>query len=267
MTDNSIAARPAPYMLSVLRIVVALLFLEHGLSRLFGWPSALPTPPLTLYWFAGAIELCRRAAVRAWPVHAAGGVLDVGRDGGRLFSQPAPRNFFPILNGGDSAILYCFIFLYFAFAVPGRGASTRSWDPRARAGCRRPNSFRPQGDWRDRLRPAHHLAVVPREDRAQQRRSGACGTMSIDIGEPARHSPRRQLDRREPHVATGVDHRRRRRHRPRICAAFTARAPRFSSAISTTRRLRRSPRKSPASSPAAATWQAAPRSSAWCQRL
>ena len=56
--ERSAIARYAPEVLSVVRIIVALLILEHGLSRLFGFPSALPSPPLfTLYWFAGAIEL------------------------------------------------------------------------------------------------------------------------------------------------------------------------------------------------------------------
>src|SRR5205085_1746181 len=50
--------RLSPYLLTALRIVAALLFLEHGLSRLFGFPSPLPTPHMfTLLWFAGAIEL------------------------------------------------------------------------------------------------------------------------------------------------------------------------------------------------------------------
>jgi putative oxidoreductase len=52
------AERYAPYVLSIVRIVAALLFLEHRTSRLFGWPSPLPSPALfSMYWFAGAIEL------------------------------------------------------------------------------------------------------------------------------------------------------------------------------------------------------------------
>ena len=58
MSIETFALRYAPVVLSVLRIVAALLFLEHGTSRLFGWPSPIPTPGfMSMYWFAGAIEL------------------------------------------------------------------------------------------------------------------------------------------------------------------------------------------------------------------
>src|SRR4030088_74197 len=70
VTIQDTAARYAPYVLSIVRIAAALLFFEHGTSRLFGWPSPLPTPaPLSMYWFAGAIELVGGAppAVRLFP--------------------------------------------------------------------------------------------------------------------------------------------------------------------------------------------------------
>ena len=58
MIEPDAVERYAPYVLSLLRIVAALLFFEHGASRLFGWPSPLPAPAwFSMYWFAGAIEL------------------------------------------------------------------------------------------------------------------------------------------------------------------------------------------------------------------
>ena len=113
-------ARYEPYILSIVRVVVALLFFEHGLSRLFGFPSPLPTPALfSMYWFAGAIELVGGALVALGLFTRAAALIMSGEMAFAYFMSHAPHGFFPILNRGDGAILYCFIFLYLAFAGAG----------------------------------------------------------------------------------------------------------------------------------------------------
>jgi putative oxidoreductase len=110
----------APRMLSILRTVAALIFFEHGTQKLLGFPPTdKPPDVLSLSWISGVFEL------------VGGALLAVG-----LFTRPvafvlsgnmafaywlahAPRSFFPVLNGGDAAILYCFVFLYLVFAGGG----------------------------------------------------------------------------------------------------------------------------------------------------
>jgi putative oxidoreductase len=111
-----------PIVLSVLRIVAGLLFLEHGAIKLLGFPpgSPMPMPPaLTLLWFAGLIELVGGALIAAGLFTRSAAFLCAGEMAVAYFMGHAPHGFFPANNMGDAAILYCFIFLYLCAAGPG----------------------------------------------------------------------------------------------------------------------------------------------------
>lgn len=121
MRDRTAAfERRRPYVLSLLRIMAGRLFLEHGMAKVFGFPphGAIPVYP-NIEWFAGRIELFggTLVALGLWTRPIAflvSGEMAVG-----YFLDHAPRSFFPLLNGGDSIILYCFVFLYLVFAGAG----------------------------------------------------------------------------------------------------------------------------------------------------
>ena len=119
MTLEDRAMRLAPYVLSIVRIVVALLFFEHGLSKMFGFPSPRMPDLFTLSWFSGALEFVGGALLAAGLFTRATAFILSGEMAFAYFLAHAPRGFFPILNHGDGAILYCFIFLYIAFAGGG----------------------------------------------------------------------------------------------------------------------------------------------------
>jgi putative oxidoreductase len=113
--------RLAPYVLSIVRIMVALLFFEHGLAKLFGFPQQ-PMPPPALFslaWFSGAIELVGGALAAVGLFTRAAAFIMSGEMAIGYFMAHAPQSFFPLINRGDGAILYCFIFLYLVFAGPG----------------------------------------------------------------------------------------------------------------------------------------------------
>ncbi len=110
-----------PYVLALLRIMTALLFLEHGTQKLLGFPpSPNPGPALfSLGGIAGLIEIVGGVLVTIGLFTRAAAFIVSGEMAFAYFLAHAPRNFFPVLNGGDAAILYCFIFFYLVFAGPG----------------------------------------------------------------------------------------------------------------------------------------------------
>lgn len=110
----------APRVLSIVRIVAALLFFEHGSQKLLGFPPAEHMPEvLSLSWIAGALELVGGALLALGLFTRPVAFVLSGEMAVAYFIAHAPSSFFPILNRGDAAILYCFIFFYLVIAGPG----------------------------------------------------------------------------------------------------------------------------------------------------
>jgi putative oxidoreductase len=110
----------APRVLSVLRIVAALLFFEHGTAKLLGFPASPHSPEfLSLSWIAGVLELVGGALLIVGLFTRPVAFILSGQMAFAYWLAHAPQNAFPLLNNGDAAILYCFIFLYLAFAGGG----------------------------------------------------------------------------------------------------------------------------------------------------
>jgi putative oxidoreductase len=109
-----------PRILSIVRIVVGLLFLEHGTSKMLGFPPGTAAPAVFgLIWFSGLIELVGGALVAVGLFTRIAAFIVSGEMAFAYFLSHAPHGFFPLLNRGEAAVLYCFIFLYFAVAGGG----------------------------------------------------------------------------------------------------------------------------------------------------
>jgi putative oxidoreductase len=125
-------SRYTPEMRSILRIVVALLLFEHGLSKLFGFPSSHMPVMFTLSWYAGVIEFVGGGLLALGLFTRLSAFVMSGEMAFAYFLSHAPHSFFPIVNRGDGAILYCFIFLYFVFADGGPWSLDALWRPNRR---------------------------------------------------------------------------------------------------------------------------------------
>jgi len=116
----------APHALAVLRIVTALLFIEHGTAKLFGFPAmqmagdapAGGLPPLML--IGGILEVFGGLAILVGFLTRPVAFILAGEMAVAYWMMHVPSGgFFPLTNGGDSAVLFCFVFLYLVFAGPG----------------------------------------------------------------------------------------------------------------------------------------------------
>jgi putative oxidoreductase len=107
-----------PYILSILRIVAALLFLQHGLQKYFNFPSAGP-PMRPLLYAQGAIEIIGGVLLFVGIYSRVVAFILAGDMAFAYFLAHSPRSFYPAVNGGDAALLFCFVFFYVFFAGGG----------------------------------------------------------------------------------------------------------------------------------------------------
>src|SRR5688572_8178433 len=121
---------------ALLRVVTGLLFMQHGVQKLFGllidpsrpWGGA--PPMFSQFWFAGVLECFGGALIVLGLLTRPVAFLLAGEMAVAYFQAHAPRNFWPILNRGENVVLFCFVFLHL-FAV---GAGPWSVDALRRGG-------------------------------------------------------------------------------------------------------------------------------------
>jgi putative oxidoreductase len=128
-----------PRALGLLRIVVGLLFLQHGLNKFFGFPaSPLPHHPYVLFslvpGLAAILETLGSSLIILGLFTRPVAFILSGEMAFAYFMAHAPRSFFPMANGGDAAVFYCFVFLYFFVAGSGAWSLDRLRAPAETAG-------------------------------------------------------------------------------------------------------------------------------------
>jgi putative oxidoreductase len=128
MTIADFTARWAPKLLSVLRIVAAFTYMTHGTQKLFGVPALEPKPPVelfSLFGAAGVIETFGGLLLLLGLFTRPTAFLLSGEMAVAYFTAHWPKSFWPILNGGEHTVLFCFLYLYLAAAGGGEWALDR----------------------------------------------------------------------------------------------------------------------------------------------
>ena len=121
MTETTLAAW-SPRALAVLRIVAALLFILHGAAKVFGLPEGVPPGQqslMTLFGVGGLLEFAGGLLLLVGLFTRPAAFILSGEMAVAYFMFHAPNSLYPAANGGDAAILFCFVFLYLVFAGPG----------------------------------------------------------------------------------------------------------------------------------------------------
>jgi putative oxidoreductase len=111
----------SPYCLSLLRFMTGLVFLQHGTSKYLDFPHSQYSGVslMSMDGAAGVIELVCGGLIVLGLLTRPAAFLASGTMAVAYFMVHAPQSFFPLLSGGDEAILYCFVFFYLVFAGPG----------------------------------------------------------------------------------------------------------------------------------------------------
>ncbi len=122
MNLEAIATAWAPRLLSIMRIMAGLLFLQHGTAKLLKipvMPNFANLNIMSLPGIAGILELVGGVLLIVGLFTRTTAFVLSGLMAVAYFIAHAPRGFYPILNAGELAALYCFVFLYIAAAGPG----------------------------------------------------------------------------------------------------------------------------------------------------
>jgi len=128
--------------LLLLRVISGAMLMQHGGQKLFGFPPSAGRPftgapeILSKVWIAGVLETFGGLLLVLGLLTSIVGFLLAGELAVAYFTVHAPRGFYPILNQGELAALYCFVFLFFAAAGGGRYSLDRLLFNRRRAADR-----------------------------------------------------------------------------------------------------------------------------------
>lgn len=109
----------APHILSILRILASLTFLTHGTMKLLSWPEPFPYPLSGLTTAAGALEIIGGILLAIGLFSRPVAFILSGLMAFAYFLGHAGGGFFPVLNGGEPALLFCWVFLFIAAYGPG----------------------------------------------------------------------------------------------------------------------------------------------------